>query len=150
MEHGGLEAEALAAGGGGGDDDVLALQGGVDGGGLVRVEGPAAKLRQPRFEGGVQRVLEGLLDGVAGRQGAVVDHLAVVPRLPAEPVEEGLDVHGGSVARGLAAVAGPGDTDRAGVPVVCLPGGHAGVVGAIWVSGRLLSGSAVAEENMFW
>ena len=80
----------------------------------------------------------------------VVDDLAVVPRLPADPVEEGLDVHGGSVARGLAEVAGPGDTDRAGVPVVCLPGGHTGVVGAIWVSGGLLSGSAVAEGYMFW
>ena len=107
VQHGGLEAEALAAGGGGGDDDVLALQRGVDGGGLVRVEGPAPELREPRFEGGVQRVLEGLLDGVAGGQGAVVDDLAVVPRLPAEPVEECLDVHGGSVARGPSAFAGP-------------------------------------------
>ena len=106
VQHGGLEAEALAAGGGGCDDDVLALQSGVDGGGLVRVEGPATKLREPRFEGGVQGVLEGLLDGVAGREGAVVDDLAVVPRLPAEPVEEGLDVHGASVARGLAEFCG--------------------------------------------
>ena len=106
MEHGGLEAEALAAGGGRGDDDVLALQSGVDGGGLVRVEGPPAKLREPRFEGGVQGVLEGLLDGVAGREGAVVDHLAVVPRLPAHPVEEGLDVHAASVARGPAEFCG--------------------------------------------
>ena len=107
VEHGGLEAEALAAGGGGGDDDVLALQRGVDGGGLVRVEGPATELRQPRFEGGVQRVLEGLLDGVARGQGAVVDDLAVIPRQPAEPVEEGLDVHGRSVARGMAVFSGP-------------------------------------------
>ena len=107
VEDGGLEAEALAAGGGGGDDDVLALQRGVDGGGLVRVEGPATELHKPRFEGGVQRVLEGLLDGVAWGQGTVVDHLAVVPRQPAQPVEEGLDVHAASVARGPSAFAGP-------------------------------------------
>ena len=107
VEDGGLEAEALAAGGGRGDDDVLALQRGVDGGGLVRVEGPATELLEARCEGGVQRVLEGLLDGVAGGQGAVVDDLAVVPRQPAEPVEEGLDVHGGSVARALAVYSGP-------------------------------------------
>ena len=86
-------AQALAAGGRGGDDDVGAIPQGIDGLGLVLVEGEEAQSLELALQCGMKRALKVAVPGIPWRDGLGMDDLVSVPGLGLNVAEEGFRVH---------------------------------------------------------